>query len=184
MKSVGKLHLDKLKGGISSISRTYGAFLAEAIAVCLTSAGHQTPVKLKVEGDFDAEFDLEWQEEIGEAELSSWRDLKEATEYAAMGLAVLLMSVLTTYGVFQRNEQDEDADFTMQEVSNANIALYDNIQKAFLEVSGIFAEARANTVNMRISAKTKGLEKRAMPSLPVFIAVIEFSMPKAKIVEI
>jgi hypothetical protein len=33
-------------------------------------------------------------------------------------------------------------------------------------------------------AKTKGLEKRVMPSLPVFIAVIEFSIPKAKIVEI
>ena len=27
---MNKLHLDKLKGGISGISRTYGAFLAEA----------------------------------------------------------------------------------------------------------------------------------------------------------
>lgn len=184
MKSVSKLHIDKLKGGISGISRTYGTFLAEAIAVCMTSAGHESPVKLKVEGDFDAEFELEWQEEIGAAELSSWRDMKEATEYAAMGLAVLLISVLTIYGLFQRNEQGEDADFTMQKVSDANIALYDNVQKAHLEVSGIFAESLTNTVNMRISAKTKGLEKRVMPSLPVFIAIIEFSIPKAKIVEI
>jgi hypothetical protein len=72
----------------------------------------------------------------------------------------------------------------MQEVSDANIASYDNVQKAHLEVSGIFAESLTNTVNMRISAKTKGLEKRVMPSLPVFIAIIEFSIPKAKIVEI
>jgi hypothetical protein len=113
MESVSKLHLDKLKGGIYGISRTYGAFLAEAIAVCLISAGHKSSVNIKVEGDFDAEFELEWQEEIGAAELSSWRDLKEATEYAAMGLAILLISVLTTYGMFQRNEQGEDADFTM-----------------------------------------------------------------------
>ena len=184
MKSVGKLHLDKLKGGISGISRTYGAFLAEAIVVCLTAAGHKSSVKLKVGGDFDAEFELEWQEEIGAAELSSWRDLKEATEYAAMGLAVLLISALTIYSVFQRNEQGEDADFTMQEVSDPNIALYDIVQKAHLEVSGIFAESFTNTLNMRILAKTKSLEKRVMPSLPVFIAVIEFSIPKAKIVEI
>jgi hypothetical protein len=183
MKSVAKLHLDKLKGGISGISRTYGAFLAEAIAVCMTSAGHESPVKIKVEGDFDAEFNLEWHEEIGAAELSSWRDLKEATEYAAMGLAVLLISDLTTYEVFQRNEQDEDADFTMQEARD-HIALQSSPQKAHLEVSGIFAESLTNTLNMRISTKTKGLEKRMMPSMPVFIAVIEFSMPKAKIVEI
>lgn len=184
MKYVGKLHLDKLKGGIPGISRTYGAFLAEAIAVCLTSAGHTSPVKLIVEGDFDAEFELEWQEVIGVAELSSWRDLKEATEYAAMGLAVLLVSALTIYGIFQRNEQGEDADFTMQEVSDPNVALYYIVQKAHLEVSGIFAESLTNTLNMRISTKTKGLEKRLIPSLPVFIAVIEFSFPKAKIVEI
>lgn len=184
MKSVGKLHLDTLKGGISGISRTYGAFLAEAIAVCLTSAGHESSVKLKVEGDFEAEFELEWHEEIGAAELSSWRDLKEATEYAAMGLAVLLISALTIYGAFQRNEQGEDADFTMQEVNNPNIALQNSLQKAHLEVSGIFAESLTNTLNMRISTKTKGLEKRLMPSLPVFIAVIEFSIPKAKIIEI
>lgn len=181
---MNKLHLDKLKGGISGISRTYGAFLAEAIAVCMTTAGHKSPVKLKVEGDFDAEFEVEWREEIGEAELSSWRDLKEATEYAAMGLAVLLISALTTYCVFQRNEQGEDADFTMQEASNPNIVLQYSLQKAHLEVSGIFAESLTNTLNMRISAKTKGLEKRVMPSLPVFIAIIEFSIPKAKIVEI
>ncbi len=184
MKSLGKLHLDKLKGGISGISRNYGAFLAEAIVVCLTAAGHVSSVKLKAEGDFDAEFELEWQEEIGAAELSSWRDLKEATEYAAMGLAVLLISALTIYGVFQRNEQGEDADFTMQEVSDPNIVLKGIVQRAHLEVSGIFAESLTNTLNMRITAKTKGLEKRVIPSLPVFIAVIEFSIPKAKIVEI
>jgi hypothetical protein len=184
MKSVGKLHLDKLKGGISGISHAYGAFLAEAIVVCLSAAGHESSVKLKVEGDFDAEFELEWQEEIGTAELSSWRDLKEATEYAAMGLAVLLISALTIYAVFQRNEQGEDADFTMQEMNVPNIAKQGNFQKAHLEVSGIFAESLTNTVNMRISAKTKNLEKRVLPSLPVFIAVIEFSIPKAKIVEI
>jgi hypothetical protein len=181
---MGKLHLDTLKGGISGISRIYGAFLAEAIAVCLTVAGHESPLMLTVEGDFDAQFELEWQEKIGEAELSSWRDLKEATEYAAMGLAVLLISALTIYGVFQRNEQGEDADFTMQEVSDSNLALQNTLQKAHLEVSGIFAESLTNTLNMRISTKTKGLEKRVMPSLPVFIAVIEFSIPKAKIVEI
>jgi hypothetical protein len=184
MKSVDKLHLDKLKGGISGISHAYGAFLAEAIVVCLSSAGHKSPIILKVEGDFDEAFELEWQEEIGAAELSSWRDLKEATEYAAMGLAVLLISALTIYSVFQRNDQGEDADFTMQEISDPNIILYDRIQKAHLEVSGIFAESSTNTLNMRISAKTKGLEKRVMPSLPVYIAVIEFSIPKAKIVEI
>jgi hypothetical protein len=149
-----------------------------------TSAGHKSPVKLKVEGDFDEAFELEWQEEIGAAELSSWRDLKEATEYAAMGLAVLLISALTIYGVFQRNEQGEDADFTMQEISDPNIILQNSVQKAHLEVSGIFAESLTNTLNMRISAKTKGLEKRVMPSLPVFIAFIEFSIPKAKIIEI
>jgi hypothetical protein len=179
-----KLHLETLKGGIHGISRTYGAFLAEAIVVCLTLAGHKSSIKLKVIGDFETEFELVWHEEVGEAELSSWRDLKEVTEYAAMGIALLLISELTTYGVFQRNEQGEDADFTMQEMRDSNINTQRSPQKAHLEVSGIFAESPTNTVNLRISSKTKGLEKRVMPSLPVFIAVIEFSMPKAKIVEI
>ncbi len=184
MKSVSKLHIDKLKGGISGISSTYGAFLAEAIAVCLAAAGHKPSVRLKVEGDFEAEFELEWEQKIGSAELSSWRDLKEATEYAAMGLAVLLISALTTYRVFQRNEQGEDADFTMQELSEPNSTPLEIVQKAYMEVSGILSESLTNTLNIRISAKTKGLEKRMKPSPPVFIAVVEFSIPKAKIVKI
>ena len=113
-----KLYIDKLKGKIAGISTTYGAFLSEAMIVCLTTAGHKSSVRLKVEGDFEAEFQLEWQQIIGAAELSSWRDLKEATEYAAMGLAILLLSTLTPYDVFQRNEQGEDADFTMQKLSD------------------------------------------------------------------
>jgi hypothetical protein len=173
------LQLDKLSGGIAGISNAYGAFLAEAAVMCLDALGHTPGVILKVEGDFEALFRLEWQQQIGVPERLSWGDLKEATEYAAMGIALLLLESLTEYSVFQRNDQSGVGDFTLTQ------NFYQSIEQgALLEVSGIFAEIPNNTVSMRLLQKKKNHTKRNRTKLPFFTAIVAFNVPKAIITKL
>lgn len=174
------LYLDKLNGGVAGISNAYGAFLAEAAAVCLDAVGHSSGIMLKVEGDLEAVFQVHWTQQIGANERSSWGDLKEATEYAAMGLAVLLLEALTEYDLFHRNEQDDEADFIVHKMHYSE-KTFGTPNKVRLEVSGLLLETKTNTVNMRIGTKKKGLGQKTDLGEPVFVAIVEFGTPKAKI---
>ncbi len=179
-KSVRTIHLDKLKEGLPGITPTFGTFFAEAIAVCLHLMGHKPGVQLTVEGDFQEKFQVEWAQIITEKELSSWRDFREATEYGATGIALLLMSELTEFDFFERNDQGFSSDYALKKTIELDSLPVEAQQIASLEISGILSETQANTINIRINQKKnrKGLKK------PFFVAVVEFGNPKAKIVQV
>ena len=177
------LYLDRLKEGLPEITPVFGAFLAEAAAVCLHQMGHRTGVRLKVDGDFETEFAVEWTQEISGREESSWRDLKEATEYGATAIAVLLMAELTGFSSFERNTQDEVMDYNLflKRVQKGQLAFPD----ASLEISGILHEGMNNTVQARVSLKKKKANKPGIKNkLPVYVVVVEFGVPKANIAKI
>ncbi len=142
--------------------------------------GHEPGTHLKVEGDFQAEFLLEWTQEIGDLEISSWKDLKEATEYGATALALLLMRELPGFDIFKRQDQNQVSDFeARKEIIPGKAPL-----RAKLEVSGILKETPSNMVTARVSVKERNIKKRSNLNLPVYIVVVEFGQPKAKLVKI
>jgi hypothetical protein len=172
-----KLDLNDLKKGMPGVSEAVGNFLAEAATVCLSLNGHHSGVKLEVEGTYQELFEVIWQEVPDESIINSWKDLKEAAEYGATAIALLLMLALTDYDAFVRVPQQMNADYVLIKT----VETQGDEPAAYLEISGIFQENSGNTIRMRFSAKERQLIEKNTGDLPVLIVVAEFSIPKAKI---
>lgn len=178
-----KLDLDKLKTGIPVISKKIGAFLAEAAAVCLHLNGYKSGVELKVQGEIEETLIVEWNDKITDDVLSSWNDVKEATEFGATALAILILLEYSDFTHVIRAYQGTGIDYWLGiSEHTSDILPKDNI-KGRLEISGILKESKSNTLNMRISQKIKQAKKTDDTKLPVYIVVVEFSQPKAKIIK-
>lgn len=178
-----RLNLDILKTGIPVISKKMGAFLAEAAAICLTLNGYQSGVQLKVDGEIEEIFVIEWNDKITQEILNSWNDAKEATEFGATALALLILLETTDFTYFVRAIQGTGIDYWLGKGKYSGIALPTAERKGRLEISGVLKESKGNTVNMRIAKKKAQSEKTDDSNLPVYIVVVEFSQPKAKIIK-
>ncbi|MGB0930559.1 MAG: hypothetical protein ACPGVB_07275 [Chitinophagales bacterium] len=178
-----KLDLDKLKTGIPVISKKIGAFLAEAAAICLHMNGYQTGVKLTVEGEIEEIVTIEWNDKITDDVLNSWNDAREATEFGATALAILLLLDYTDFTHFIRAYQGTGIDYWLGKGKYTGEVLPTGDRKGRLEISGILKKSRGNTVNTRINQKKKQSKKTDSTKLPVYIVVVEFSEPKAKIIK-
>lgn len=171
-----KLNLDILKNGLPGFSKTVGAFLAEAALVCLEENHHQSGVLIEVTGDFKEVFEVIWSGNIDSAVKEGWRDLKEATEYGASAIAILLLRELTPFQYFERMKQHEVGDYLIKRSKDA-------IPFSFVEISGIWKSSPSNSVNVRIKAKQKQISKKVNTKLELFTIVTEFGEPKAKIIK-
>ena len=176
-----KLELNILQNGLPGISKAMGAFLAEAAMVCLEKNGHRSGVELIVKGDFQEAFEVVWSDKVDTIIEGTWNDLKEVTEFGATGLALLLISKLTEFQIFERSKGDSfDFYLKKSQLNNLQAGIEENL--ALLEISGIFKEKKGNTVNMRVNIKKKQLQNIPF-DFELYIVVTEFSVPKAKIIK-
>lgn len=178
-----KLDLDILKTGVPVISKKIGAFLAEAAAICLHMNGYKSGVKLKLEGEVTETLVIEWNDKITEDVLNSWNDPKEATEFGATALAILLLLQYTDFTYFIRAFQGTGIDYWLGKGKYTGEGLPTGDRKGRLEISGILKQSKGNTINMRINRKKKQSKQTDDTELPVYIVVVEFSQPKAKIIK-
>ena len=100
-KTMRELNLDILKEGLPGITRATGIYLHEAILVALAKNGHRSGVLLKVEGEFETELSLIWKEDVGKAILNIWKNERDAANYGAVGIALLLMTALSRFISFE-----------------------------------------------------------------------------------
>lgn len=177
------LDLDKFKTGIPVISKKIGAFLAEAAAICLHLNGYQSGVKLQVEGEVVDTLTIKWNDEVTNDVLNSWNDAKEATEFGATALAILLLLEYTNFTYFIRAFQGTGIDYWLGKGKYSGEILPTGDRKGRLEISGILKASKGNTINMRVNQKKKQSKKTDNTDLPVYIVVVEFSEPKAKIIK-
>jgi hypothetical protein len=173
------INLKDLKIGYPGISKNIGAYLMEAAVFCLETNNHQSNVVINIEGKEDIE--LIWETPLTNQIKRSWRDTKEAVEYGAVGLSVLLIHYFTSFVILERSYQGTGFDYWL-----GNATFDENIpsivqRKARLEISGILKESSTNQFSVRIKQKIKQVERYDW-EFPVYIAIIEFSFPKAKII--
>lgn len=144
--------------------------------------GHKPGVVLKVEGEYKAFLTVYWSENIDDQVKRAWNDSKEATEYGATAIALLLIKTLTPYTVIERSFQGTGFDYWL------GTGVYDENQlpfqqrKARLEISGIWKAAGSNTVEARLQIKRNQLQAISDQGMPAFIIVVEFGTPKSKFV--
>lgn len=174
--SMRKLDLNTLKDGLPGISKAVGAFLAEAAMVCFEHNEHQSGVQLKVSGDFEEVFKIIWSKPLETSIEGSWRDMKEATEYGATAIALLLIFQLTDFKFFLRMRQDETGDFLIKKSALST-------EFSFVEISGILKKSPTNALDIRVKVKKRQISEKAKKKLDLYTVVTEFSLPETKIVK-
>jgi hypothetical protein len=103
---------------------------------------------MKVGGMTPTQYKLFWKNGTQQT-TRSWNDLEEATEYAAYGMAILLMNDLTNSIVVEKSRKGTGFDYWL---GDPNDPLFQ--KKKRLEVSGIL-KGKASSVTTRVIIKSK-----------------------------
>ena len=173
-----KIDLDELRKGLPGFTPTAGSFLAEAAIYCMEFCGHKTGAELTLQlVDNQEEVPINWYSELSPDAPSTWQDEQELVEYAAVGIALPLILQVTGYTDIQRARKGSSVDFWLGRKDEHAFP----ILEALLEVSGILKENPGNTMNARVNQKKQQAMRSPYRNLPVYIIVVEFSKPKAKL---
>lgn len=165
------IDLRELQRGQPGLTPEAGAFLAQAGVVCLESQGHTTGDALAVSGAL-GEFAEELQWEPADAQARrNWNDLQEATEYGAVGVAILLVQRHTKHAVLKRARKGTGFDYWLGPADRHPFQ-----HKARLEVSGLL-KGTASAMRTRVRQKVEQTKLSAR-TLPAYIVVVEFGAPQ------
>jgi hypothetical protein len=173
------LDLYKLRGGIPALSVGAGIAMIEACLICFDELKHKSGIEIDVDGSFRGRYSITWSGSVTEDMRRYWKDKDEATEYAAYGLALLLIEELTGYTAIERSNKGTGFDFWLgyYEEADSPTTRYE----ARLEASGIRRGS-----NRQIAARIA--QKKAQTDIsngihPAYIAVVELSTPIARVVK-
>lgn len=125
------------KGDIPAISPAFGQALAEAGGVCLESQGHAVGTRLTVRGYRDNDYALVWPRITAQSR-RSWNDPENATEYGAVGIAILIAKAEIGYSVIEASRRGTGFDYWLGEKpAGGKVPDESLVYKAGLEISGI-----------------------------------------------
>ena len=116
-----------------------GTAMAQAAGVCLEEIPHAQGTELAVRGRFTNSYGLEWNE-VTEQGRRTFADLREATEFGAEGVAILLIKEETDYTTIERAAIGTRIDRWLGHESDAP----DFQRRARLETSGILRGSDAD----------------------------------------
>jgi len=167
---------DALIEGNLGLSAVYGSFLAEGAAYCLHKNGHHSPGNLVLTLEESLMTSLIWKE-VGAELDSTWTDLKEASEYGAYAVAIVVCLKLTNFPRVER---------CAQEGTGIDIWVTDNAddrgifqRAARLEVSGLLHDDQ-NRTKARLKQKLVQTKRSDETKLPAYVAVVEFGSPEIR----
>lgn len=170
MKSI---NLTNLSGNIGGVISSFGAYMQHCAIYCLTSQNHLSGVKFRIKTNTKTiEYEILW-DAIEDNNLQrSMGDEERATEFGAMGLAILLTLELTDYRSFEVAGKGTRVDFLLYK---------DDLKSDFakLEVSGIRSANTSNNLLKRLNTKKKQAQKSKDNSKQTYIAIVEFNTPES-----
>lgn len=170
------INLSDLAKGFPAITPSFGQYLADAGAVCLSSQGHNNGQKLKVEGIHSSNYILYWPK-VTDQMKRCLNDPEVATEHGALGIAILLIKKIINYEVIQRSRKGTGFDYWLGDTTDI---LFQN--KARLEVSGI-RSGNQRLINQRIQKKINQTNPSDNTKLIAYVVVVEFGQPLAEVIQ-
>jgi hypothetical protein len=167
------LHLDlrNLGNGFPGMLPSHGDTLAQAGGVCLQSQGHIQGVLLQVKGYLKNTYSMNWPA-ITQQARKSLNDPNEATEWGAVGVAILLAKSELGYSVLERSRKGTGFDYWIGDETELPFD-----RKAKLEISGIRKGSNLD-VKARVREKLKQVA-RFGHSPTAYVIVVEFGTPLA-----
>jgi len=170
--------LNELCDGMPGITPEIGATLAQAAGVCFRDQQHSLGVEMMV-GGLGQTVQVYWPEPK-EQTLRAWNDEQVTTEHGACGVAVLLIKTFTEYTVIERSRKGTGFDYWLGHQEDNAVLPFE--RKARLEVSGI-RKGMEQKVKSRVQTKLKQTNPSDGNGLPAYITVVEFSIPRAEVVQ-
>jgi hypothetical protein len=107
------------------------------------------------------------------------RDLQEATEWGASGVAIALLERFAGLVVLERSIKGSGFDYWIGKQGASNPVLFQG--KARLEVSGIL-HGDEKVLASRVKQKLEQIGT-SRAAFPAYVAVIEFGKPKARVIK-
>ena len=173
-----QLNIESLRESISGIIPSFGSLMADCAIFALASQGHRSGVTFAVNSNTEKkEYQLLWETIMGLWAARSMNDEQRTTEFAAMGLGILLTLNLTPYQHFTVARRPSGVDFWLYEVEPESLDF--STADARLEISGIAKESVGNTLAMRFMVKKNQVRRYAGQAMPTWIALIEFGDPQS-----
>lgn len=186
------LNLDGLVERIPAVPSVAGAFFALACRVCLDSQGHGSGVALQTEMPHGSEtMQLHWQESVTERDRRGMQDERKTTDFGACAIAFLFVDRYTDYTPYEQSATGDTIDYylapkaALPQLLQEDTLIFNSPGEypiAYLEASGIRCENEGNTIADRLGSKKRRL--KTPHDLPTFIAVVEFSRPRAKMIKV
>jgi hypothetical protein len=171
------LRLSDLRdGNIPAITPSIGSMLAEAASVCLESQGHRPGVFLLIRGSKGNDYRVTWEPITAQARDRAWNDESNATEWGAVGIAILLAKPETGYDVIDQSRKGTGFDYWLGDASDDPVFQ----RKARLEVSGI-RQGDDRDVRARVTQKLRQTDRSARLSIRAYVIVVEFGRPLAEV---
>lgn len=150
--------------------------MAEAAGACLESQGHSRGVELQVIGHIRKRYIPDWPA-VTEQTRRAWMEKKEAVEYGATAIAVLLSKEDLGYLAVERALIRTSIDYWL---GQSDGVLFQ--RQARLEISGILnaGDDVAGAVRARVNQKLRQAARSGSP-LPTYVIVVEFGSPVAEV---
>lgn len=175
------LHLASLIEGIPALTPALGGALAEAAAICFDNQGHGESCYLSVLWAVEQRAFTLHNLQVTESMRRAYRDLQEATELGACGVAILIARELTGHTAIERSVKGTGFDYWLGAVHSPDSGLEPLERKARLEVSGIL-QGTIEIIEARIREKIHQT-RRSAGDYPAYIIVVEFNRPGAWMVQ-
>lgn len=168
---------------IDSLSKILKAFNLEDCEafsnyciVALENNKHSTGCLLKVLGDQEKEFRLEWTKQFKKAR---YVEETEITKNAAEAISFFLSKELTPYSIVYGAKIGTGIDYWMGFDEDDERYNAKNFIQARIEISGINEESKTNTVAGRNEIKRKQSNKSDSTGYPAYISIVELKTPWA-----
>jgi hypothetical protein len=171
------ISLEDLRTGFPHVPPACGEHHAQAASVVFHHLGQSSGVGLTIGGDFSEVVRVEWAHEVDGPMRRYWSDLSEAVEQGAVGLAILLVKLLTGYTVVERAVKGTGIDWWL---GQSDDPLFQ--RKARLEASGILSGSPTKVAS-RVRAKVEQTRQSDSSGLEALVVVVEFSTPQAEVIK-
>ena len=108
MRESDIIELEQLRNGIGCLSVEHCAASCQAAQLALTEAGHSVSVRCQVEDQENPLFSvvLQWTDLETTSAIRSWRQRQRLGEWAAEGIAFLMIEEFTPFTVVDQSEVD------------------------------------------------------------------------------
>lgn len=168
-------------GIIPALTPAMGGVLEEACVLELEEhGGHHSGVSLTVMGDSQTTVSIAWKLTVSETMRRCYAEQKDCTEWAACGLALLLLKQLTNFTAIERSYIGTGFDYWLGSLEDVDKNIF--VNKARLEVSGIRRGSDAD-LKSRVQQKLRQIREAPLNQLPAYISVTEFGQPISNLVE-